>query len=164
MFKRRRAQPQLLKLIGPIAIPATTVPFAARAKFVVGNAQTKISWIGSNFQEWFFGKTEEPLAETTLRYARLVKSSVDRPILTELGDKAETTLAQISALMERQPNDKEGVLLTDGWANIFYVRDVLGELRAVDVYWDGDGWGVGADSVTSPDGWRGGYRVFSRNS
>ncbi len=164
VFKHRRVRSALLEFIGTIVIPATTGPFAAHEKFVVGNAQAKISWIGSNFQEWFLGKTEEPLAETTLRYAKFVRQSLDGPILAELGDKAETMLAQVYAFMARQPNGEEGVLLTNGWGNIFYVRDVNGELRAVSVYWYGDGWGVDASSVTYPDGWSGEHRVFSRNS
>ena len=63
--------------------------------------------------------------------------------------------------MERQSN---GDLLTNGYANIFYVRDVNGELRAVFVGWGGVGWSVRAYSVGDPDAWRGGDRVFSRNS
>jgi len=162
-FKRRKVQSQPFEFIGTIVIPATTGPFAAREKFVVGNAQAKISWIGSNFQEWFFGKTEEPVAATELRYAKLTRSSLDAPILEELGDKAEASLSQMYALMARQANGQEGVLLTNGWANIFYVRDINGGLRAVGVVWGGDGWGVGASSVTDQRRWRDDNRVFSRS-
>ncbi|MDO8470618.1 MAG: hypothetical protein Q7S63_01420 [bacterium] len=165
VFKRRRIQSGLLELIGTIVIPATSMPFVVREKFVVGNAQAKISWLGENFTTWFLEKIEEPVVETTLRYAKLITSSVDGPILTELGDeKAETTLTQIFALIERQAKGEEGVLLTNGWANIFYIRDVNGELRAVRVGWGGGDWGVDAGSVEDPDGWGGGRRVFSRNS
>ena len=104
------------------------------------------------------------MAATELRYAKLTRSSLDAPILEELGDKAEASLSQMYALMARQANGQEGVLLTNGWANIFYVRDINGELRAVRVRWDGRGWFVDAYSVTYPNGWYDGNRVFSRNS
>ena len=59
--------------------------------------------------------------------------SVDGPILAELGGeaKAETTLTEVYSLMEAQKNGENGPLLTNGYANIFYVRDVNGALRAV---------------------------------
>lgn len=155
----------LLESIDTVTIPARAERFAASEQFVLNyGPKTKpgvlISYLGDNFKQWFLGKVEEPLTkETTLRYAKLVKSSVDGPILAELGDKAETTLAQIYALLELQKNGEGGVLLTNGWANIFYVNG-----RAVDVYWLGDGWHVDAYSVTGPDRWDDGLRVFSRNS
>lgn len=104
------------------------------------------------------------MAEATLRYAKLLKSSVDGPILAELGDAQETALAQVYALMERQPKGESGALLTNGYANIFYIRDVNGTLRAVNVDSGSDGWGVFARSVDYPLRWRGDRRVFSRNS
>jgi hypothetical protein len=91
---------------------------------------------------------------------------VDGPIIAELGgeEKSETTLSEMFSLMEKQGKGEDGVLLNNGYANIFYIRDLAGVLRAVGVRWGGGGWGVGADSVGGPDRWDGGYRVFSRNS
>lgn len=34
-------------------------------------------------------------------------------------------------------------------------------LRAVNVNWNGDGWNVNANSVTNPNEWNAGNRVFS---
>jgi hypothetical protein len=68
------------------------------------------------------------------------------------------------SLMEKQGKGEEGVLLNSGYANIFYINDYAGVLRAVRVSWDGDGWGVYASSVEDPHGWFDGYQVFSRNS
>ncbi|MCH7828825.1 hypothetical protein IH982_03145 [Patescibacteria group bacterium] len=145
---------------GTAMIPATTEQFVVREKFVRGNTL----FLGMNFEGWFEGKTEEAVMETELRYATLTGSLVGRPILAELGDKAETTLAQIWALMERQPNGEEGVLLTGGWENVFYVRDVNGELRVVYVSRGGSSWLVDADLATRMRSLSVGYRVFSRNS
>lgn len=162
----------LLEPVDTVVIPATTVPFVAKDRFVVNtkrNAPVKISAVWDNFTGWFLsgdGKTEDPESEQTLRYHKLRKSSVDGPIITELGgeEKSETTLTEMFSLMEKQKNGEDGVLLNNGYANIFYIRDQNGVLRAVSVYWLGGGWSVGADSVESPYGWLVGYRVFSRNS
>lgn len=156
----------LLEKIGTTEIPAQG-RFVVQERFAVDVADTarvKISYLGDNFRKWFIGKIEEPTALATLRYAKLTRFSVDGPILVELGDKAETTLSQVCTLMERQPNGEEGVLLADGQANIFYVRDADGVLRAVSVHWGGDGWRVYALLVGYPGRWRGDDRVFSRNS
>ena len=59
---------------------------------------------------------------------------------------------------------KNGPLLTNGYANIFYVRDANGVLRAVSVYWYDGGWDEYAVGVAHPNTWFDGRRVFSRNS
>lgn len=156
-------KPQLLEFIGTVTFPATSRSVVAE-KFVVADSPVKIGWLGDNFKEWFLKKIEEPILEMTLCYAKLICSELDGPIMAELGEKRETTLAQIYALMERQPNGEKGILLTNGCANIFYIRDTKGVLRAVFVFWSGDGWRVGADSVSYPCRWDGGGLVFSRNS
>lgn len=154
------------RLLGPIG--TTNVPaisrFVVAKNFVLAKKPVKIGWLGNNFKEWFLKKVEMPVSGATLRYMKLVEPSVDGPILTELGNNAETTLAQIFSLMKRQPNGEEGILLTNGYANIFYVRDTNNILRAVHVYWYEDAWYVYAYSVEHPYRWIAGYRVFSRNS
>lgn len=156
----------LLEPIGTIVIPATTEQFIVRERFVVGTdqkARVKISYLGDNFRDRFLDKIEEPAAEATLRYAMLRRSSWDAPILAELKDTAETTLSQMFWLMERQSNGERGTLLNNGRANIFYILDAAGVLRAVFTFWYGDGWGAYARAVGSPRAWGDGYRVFSRN-
>ena len=164
--------PLILGLVSTIVVPATTGKFVAKDKFVVNtkrNAPVKISVVWDNFTELFLsgsGKTEDPITEQTLRYHKLRKSSVDGPIIAELGgaEKSETTLSEMFSLMEKQKNGEDGVLLNNGYANIFYIKDQNGVLRAVYVCWGDDGWYVVARSVEGPSGWGGGYQVFSRNS
>ncbi len=162
-------QSGLLIPVGTVNIAATTTPFVARDRFVLNtkkDAPVKISYLGGNFKNWFLGKEEQPFCGSTLKYGKLTRYSVDRPILKELGgdEKAETTLTELFFLMEKQPNGESGLLLANGYANIFYVKDSSGVLRAVSARWFGGGWGVDADAVTGPDGWRGGGQVFSRDS
>ena len=155
--------PPLLEVLGTIDVPAVADPLVVRDEFRVG--KNGISFVGQNFQQWFWPKVEAPGASATLRYARLTREDLDEPIRKEIGAAhEETTLGQILALIRRQKNGKRGVLFTDGIANIFYVRDADETLRAVLVSWGGDGWGVRAVSVSYPVGWSVGSRVFSRNS
>ena len=164
-----KARSDLLERIDTITVPATTQKFIARDRLGVNTgrkARVKISYLEDNFLSWFGGKIEDPIAETSLCCNKLRRPSVDGPILAELsgGAMAETTLTEMFSLMERQGSGEKGILLASGYANIFYVRDVFGALRAVGCRWDGGGWFVFADSVEYPSRWHGGRRVFSRNS
>lgn len=163
---------ELLEYLGTVVIPATVENFVAKDKFVVNkgkNASVKISCIRSNFSQWFLGKIEKPETRAVLRYAKLIKLSVGDSILAELGrkDKAENSLTKIYALMEKQGNGESGILLTNGHANIFYVRDTNNALRAVRVRWFDAGWSVHTLSLFSHyllRAWHDGCRVFSCNS
>ena len=157
------------EIIATAVIPATTEKFITKDKFKVDTskkAKVNISYLGDNFKSWFLGKVENPFPGSTLYGRQLNQNSVDGPILAELGgqEKAETSLNEIYAMMESQPNGESGDLLNNGWANIFYVMDISGTLRAVSVYWNDDGWHVYASSVEGPGEWNAGGRVFSRNS
>ena len=159
----------ILESLGTITIPATTERFIAKNRFVVDTskkAKVKISFLGDNFRKNFLNKIEEAIPETILRHRELRKSSRDIPIINELGgdDKSETTLSEMFALMEKQPNGEDGHLLTNGYANVFYVRGHDGVLWSVYCYWYDDSWYVRTRSVDDPLEWNAGYRVFSRNS
>ena len=167
-----KTKPSILELVSTVVVSATTSKFVAKTAFVVNtkrNAPVKISGVWDNFTAWFLsgtGKTEDPITEQALRYHKLRQASVDGPIIQELGGeaKAETTLSEMFSLMEKQKNGEDGVLLNNGWVNIFYIRDQNGVLRAVRVFWDGGGWSVNAHSVEDQSRWDGGDQVFSRNS
>ena len=165
-----KSTPSILELVSTVAVSATSGQFVAKENFVRDTgrkAKVKISYLGDNFTTWFMsgkGKTEDPISETTLRYHKLRQSSVDGPIITELGGeaKAETTLSEMFSLMEKQKNGEDGVLLNNGYANIFYINDFAGMLRAVVVGWGAGGWRVGVSSVEDPGRWGDGNHVFSR--
>ena len=152
----------LLVSLSTVQIPSTG-QFVAKKYFTADSKEVNIAWLGDNFRQHFISKVEEPQAEVELRISRLKKASLDAPILAELGSKAETSLANIWQMLKKQPNGESGKLLTNGYMNIFYVRDAKGVLRAVDVHWSSDGWHVRAYSVTYPIEWSEGYQVFSRN-
>lgn len=169
LFLRKEIEP-LLEFVGSIVVPANTSKFVAKEKFVINtecNAPVKINHLGDDFTKWFLsgtGKTEDPIVVIMLRYAKLRETSVNGPIIAELGGakKSETTLSEMFSLMEKQGKGKVDVLLNNGCANIFFIRDQDGVLRVISVYWLGDGWRVNAFSVNEPGRWHGGRRVFSR--
>lgn len=157
----------VLEFVGTVSVPATTSKFVAHDNFKLKQDGGICSHLDENFKSWFLegdGKTKDPISEQTLRYHKLRKSSVDGPIIAELGgeEKSETTLTEMFSLMEKQKNGEDGVLLNNGYANIFYIKDISGVLRTVDVYWFDDSWDVSADAIEYPDGWFASYQVFSR--
>jgi hypothetical protein len=152
--------PALLETLGTVTVPATSDPF------VVGTEFGAAVWLSDNFKKWFFGKTEDPQPESTLRYSQLLRRSIDGPIIAELGGEAATvtSLAYIAWLIRQQSKGEECVLLTNSRANIFYAYDVNGQLRAVYAGRDDDGWYMNTYSVSNSNAWDKGRRVFSRNS
>ncbi len=163
------AQSELLILVGTVIAAETTTPFVAHDRFVVNtkkDAPVKISYLGYGFKAWFLEKEEQPFGGSALSYAKLSRPSIDISIITALGgeEKAETTLTELFSLMQAQKNGESGSLLTNGWANIFYVKDVFEMIRTVCAYWYDDGWRVYAYSFTMSDSWNDHYQVFSRNS
>lgn len=152
----------------------TSMSLAAREKFVAKEhfkldtgrkAKVKIAFLWDNFSKHFLPKTEEGVAQGEIKVYKLLQSSLDAPIMTELGNPRSysTTLADMWAMLEKQPNGEDGVLLVNGYANILYIYDTEGNLWAVSAFWlAGSGWSVGAYSVGDPPRWRDGDRVVSR--
>ncbi len=89
-------------------------------------------------------------------------SSSDRDILAKLGQGHESSLVDVWCLLRQQPNGNSGALQTNSTPNIFFVRDVAGELGVVDAIWGGAGWEIGASPVGDKPRWSSGTRVFSR--
>jgi len=159
----------LLNFVGTTTTSATTEKFVAKEKFVKDSKEVKFYGIYSNFTKWFLaddGKIENPIKEQELRYGNLTKGSVDGPIIEELGGEAkvETTLTELWDMLKKQPKGEDGDLLINGYANIFYIKDTEGVLRAVLVYWRVAGWVVYACSVGYSHEWLAVDRVFCRNS
>ncbi|MEX2405065.1 MAG: hypothetical protein WD579_00515 [Candidatus Paceibacterota bacterium] len=144
--------------------------FIAKDNFREGKETDGVSiiWLGSNFKSHFLGKIEENVEDTELKIHRLREYSRDIPIIHELGGEeiVETSLSHLWSLLKRQGQGEDGDLLTNGYANIFYIRDSQGVLWAVRALWFSGrrGWYVEAYSIEYPSRWDGGYQVFSRDS
>jgi len=159
----------LLEVVGTVTVPAITT-FRTKEHFRDDlSGPVFIGYFGGNFRKAFLtgnGLVEGAVAETTLCVHKLVKNSVSSQIIAELGGEktVETGLAQMYELMKAQGQDQRRILLTNGHANIFYVRDRYNKLWAVCCFWSSDSrcWGVCACPVTYPDVWHAGSQVFSR--
>ena len=155
----------LLEPLETAVVPASTTPALIRDYFKK-NSTVRFATIWSEFKNRFFDKKEKPGPEVTYRKYKLLRISADGPIIAELDGEAkvEGTLAAVFALLHRQPKGGTGFLQTNGYANIFYVRDKNEELCAVRVGWAGDGWMVDAISVTDPLAWHGEHLIFCPRS
>jgi hypothetical protein len=142
-------------------VPATTAPVILRDLFKK-NAGVRFSTVWAEFKKRFFDKTESPMAEVTYRKYKLLRISADGPIIAELGgeSKVEGNFTAAYAFLERQANGEAGFLQTNGYANIFYVKDKKGSLCAIRIGWASDGWVLDAISVQDPLAWNGQHQIF----
>lgn len=143
----------ILTLVRTAVIPAQSAVTTSKKYF----EEAGVKWTGDNFEAQFLGLEVEAVDETILSVHKLNESSLDEPILVELGDKAETTPSQFKEFLSQNKKSKEYFL--------FYMKGKDGELWAVFARWYivYDGWGVGAYSVRRPGGWSAGSQVVSRN-
>ena len=159
----------LSPVISNFPVVATSEKFIVKDNFVVNtkdSAVVKISYISKEFKDFFINKIEDLFNGSIICGRDLSKDSLGAYTFNELGgqEKAETTLTEIYAMMKNQAKGRDGDLLTNGFANIFHVRDINNILRVVDVRWLDGAWYVDASSVRYPVVWVAGLRIFSRNS
>lgn len=151
----------LLRQITRVSVPGTE-KFVAKEHLKAAN----IGYTGGNFDNLFLKKVEENVEGVTMAIHRLEKGFLDAPILAELGNRAEISLAHLFQLIEKQSNGEDGPLLTNGYANIAYIRGTDGNLWAVYASWHSSNgyWDVVATSVENPGRWNAGHQVLSRDS
>ena len=127
-------------------------------------------YIWNNFSNWILKNAPEEIPEYACNLSKyqLTERMYDSQILDELGQPKPFTvlefLAVLKRLVEKQPNGEEGILLNNGYANIFYVILPDGCVVAVSVRW-GSGsreWLCNASDLDD-DRWYGGRCVFSRS-
>ena len=156
---------KLLQFVTTTSVAAIE-SFTAADNFKVDTkkAATRIYYLGDSFKK-HFGRKEEGASEAAeIKIHKLLEGSLDAPIITELGPTCEITLGQFFALLSKQGKGESGPLLTNGWANIAYIRDDEDILWAVSARWlqGGGGWYVDADSIECPRRWRAVGQVLSR--
>lgn len=126
--------------------------FVAKEMFVKDSTEVKFRGIWDDFHDWFL--TEDHISENISEdqnfcYKNFVNNYIDSSIIAKLGSEAKitTTLFGIYNLLKKQANGEDGVLLTNNYANIFYIWDVNDILRVVIIGWDDEGWCVSAYPV-----------------
>lgn len=119
-----------------------------KEQFKVG--KNNISYIGYNFNNWF-GEMELD-SEKILTHSKILEKDMnDEEILKELKPK-EVKIGDVLATLDT---------LNKNEVNIFYVKDYEGVLHTVYAHWYDDGWYVNAVSVSNPNAWHAGSRIFS---
>jgi hypothetical protein len=151
----------ILEAAGTATLPERPEPFVVRDRFERAPGVV-FATIWSEFKARFYGRTEAPAGEIKIQKYKLLSISPDGPIIAELGgeSKAETTAAAAFSLLRLQGKGQAGILQTNGYANIFYVKDLKDVLCAVRIGWDGDGWVVDAIPVKDPLAWNGKHEIF----
>ena len=157
----------LLTFVGTFKAPGAK-EFVAAKNYVVDTserARVRISYLGDNFKKTMLPKVERDVAERDLTLSKLTRYQHDLPMSDEepgtiagLGglSKAETTLCEFYETLAHKQT------IRDFTWTVGYIRDKDGMLSTVYAYWHGDGWGVGACSVSSPDSWNAGSEFVSR--
>jgi hypothetical protein len=151
---RRRTQSR------SILYPEGTVEIPSIPETVIATRINSVC-VGAYVEEWVNPKIEPALPAATLRYAMLTTRLSDFQLRRELGDAAETTFAQVCALIEKQQNGEDGVLKKT-WSNVFYVTDAQGITRSVMVDWCIDRWNLVVFEIMERQYWNRTARVFSR--
>ena len=148
---------EILKEANPKIEVAVEGPLDAKEYF----QDRKGLYVYSSFKDKVLGKIESAhgKSEYKIESLDLLRDATDEQIELSLGNKntfeAFEVADLISALIEKQKNGEDGLLLTNGYANLFYTPACV-----VDVRWYGSGWDV--DAYDRDDyGWVAGYRVFS---
>lgn len=151
----------LLKFVQTVSVPAIS-RFAANDRLRAAN----INWIGENFEKFFLNQIEEDVLAGSVVIYELRNPSLYKPILKQLGNRAEIYLAQFFELIERQAEGQSGTpLIVNDHANIACIRSKKdNKIWAVSASWHGfySHWRVEAHSVGDPRMWNVGYRVLSR--
>jgi hypothetical protein len=161
MPDRPTTKTTLLEAVATTTIPANPEAFVIRDRFEKP-AGIRFATVWTEFKKRFYGKTEGPRPEAVLRKYKLLTVAPDAPIIAELGgeSKVEASISAAYSLMERQGRGEEGILQINGYANIFYVRDLKSKLCALRIGWDGEGWVIDAISVDDPLAWNGKHEIF----
>lgn len=155
----------LLRKLG-IADVCAQEPFKAADFFREDGQPDGIRFrLGTCIKVNFLRKVETAVPAAALNVYRFAQSSLNVPIVVALGgsDAAKTSLTYVAQLIRAQPQGQEGVLLTNGHSNFFYIEDDNGELSAVRCVWSSSEcvWIVDADPVTALISSSRGCRIFS---
>ena len=148
------------KIVFDLLTLLRTVRVAAQPAVTTSDEYFKeagVVWANDTFKAEFYGLEVPEAGDVELAICSLEEDSLDKPILDELGEKAEISVSQFRAFLAANRKSQE-------WF-IFYLTGRNGK-RAVDARWGVGygGWGVYAYSVVNPHRWVQGGRVVSQVS
>lgn len=156
---------KFLKLNDSITLPERTDPFDPKEFFKTREGL----YVWNDFTRRILPVTKEieSLPEMKITSFDLIEPAIDVQVQYELPEShvfkdADVFCACIVGLLEKQKNGEGGVLLNNGFANIFYVVGKDSEVFPVGVRWYSDfrRWDVRAYRL-GDNQWRVGNRAFS---
>ena len=151
--------------VDPSVTAAISSKFVASQRFredISPAAEVRISWLGATFMRRFAAKIEDDANGVARQMYALSRASTSNQIIAELHDRHETQLADVWCFLKLQAGGGKGALQTGALPNIFFVRDVTGELGAIDAVWGGAGWEIGASPMGSQRQWPSGAHIIAR--
>lgn len=153
---------RLLKPVTQAIVPARTKSFSAAAFYQTSTglyvSGTFADRLDLNARQTVDSAPERPYVASLLK-----ANAYDTDIRKELSEEHLSTLEDIASLIEAQPDGKSGLLLNNGYANIFYVEGKNGEVFAVDVRWYSllrRRWGVSDWELDEVGDWPAGHQVL----
>jgi hypothetical protein len=151
----------------PITVGPLTKIFKPKEFFRDDNADVKL-YVWDNFKDRILASTgnvsKKPAVEIVSR--DITKAMNDSEICAELAENYVFRLDDlwiIAELLRCQPKGKNGALLNNGYANLFYIQVAPALVLVFCMYWGGSTWDVDAWGLDEYGRWGGGPRVFSRN-
>lgn len=152
---------RLLRPVAKATVPARTKPFNAVTFYQTSTGlyvyDTFADRLDLYARQMVDSAPERPYVASLLK-----ANAYDKDIRKELPENYLSTLEDIAGLIEAQPDGKPGLLLNNGWANIFYVEGKNSEVFAVLVGWDSGGrrWGVSDWRLGEGGEWNAGRQVL----
>lgn len=151
-----------LKFVSRIEIPAFRY-FAADRSFPRGSHRPDmtIEWLGDNFSKHLLHKVEEAFPSHKLELFSLRSEASTKSVIDSMDAPFEIPLHDLWSLLVEQSDGRFGALQTDGHSNLGFVRDANGSLWAVDAFWSGTGWKIGASDAEGRHVWNAGTIVIT---
>lgn len=155
------AETRLLKPVAQATVPARTKFFNAAEFYRTGTDLYVYGSFAARF-DLSARQTVDSAPERPYAAALLKANAHDTDIRNELPETHLSMLEDIAGFIEAQPNGKSGFLLTNGYANIFYVEGKNGEVFAVRVFWNSVSrlWHVGGWRLDEAGRWGAGRQVL----
>ncbi|OHA92434.1 MAG: hypothetical protein A2665_00355 [Candidatus Zambryskibacteria bacterium RIFCSPHIGHO2_01_FULL_46_30] len=141
----------ILTLVRTVLIPAQPAVTTSEKYF----EEAGVVRMGDDFKAQSLDLEVGATEEVELAVRKLKCASLNAPILTELGNKAELTVSQFRAFLAANRGSFE-------WF-VSYLKGKDGNLWAVHARRHVDGWSVYARSVESPYEWHASNHIVSRN-
>lgn len=153
----------LLALVTTVTLPAVTEPLDPQVEFKKPHIH-----LWNDFEQRVLPALK-PVAsapEAKIAVSRFTRAANDTGIRGKLPEYHLGEWHDITSFIDRQKNGEDGVLLTNGWANIFYLIGVNDEVFAVSVRWSSVNrqWFVRAWHLDGHGRWDGDDQVLSRDS